>query len=45
MPTGDAPQSFLDRLDDAARNMLLSVARPVSFRRGACLARAGAPSR
>jgi CRP-like cAMP-binding protein len=45
MPTGDAARPFLERLDDAARNALLQVARPVSFRRGACLVRAGAASR
>ena len=45
MQAGDAAKAFLDRLDDAARNLLLSVARPVSFRRGARLARAGEPSR
>ena len=45
MPTGEAPRPFLERLDDAARNLLLQVARPVSFRRGACLVRAGEASR
>jgi CRP-like cAMP-binding protein len=45
MPAGDAPLPFLDRLDDTARNALLSVARAVSFRRGACLVRAGDVSR
>jgi CRP-like cAMP-binding protein len=41
MPPGDARMAFLERLDDAARNLLLSVARPVSFARGARLLRAG----
>jgi CRP-like cAMP-binding protein len=45
MPAGDTPRPFLERLDDAARNILLQVARPVSFRRGACLVRAGEASR
>ncbi|HEY4637907.1 MAG TPA: cyclic nucleotide-binding domain-containing protein [Burkholderiales bacterium] len=45
MPTGEPPRPFLERLDDAARNLLLQVARPVSFRRGACLVRAGEASR
>ncbi|MDH4174484.1 MAG: cyclic nucleotide-binding domain-containing protein [Betaproteobacteria bacterium] len=45
MSTGDAPRPFLERLDDAARNALLSVARPVSFARGARLVRAGEASR
>jgi CRP-like cAMP-binding protein len=45
MPAGDTPRPFLERLDDAARNALLRVARPVSFRRGACLVRAGEASR
>jgi CRP-like cAMP-binding protein len=44
MSAGDA-KSFLERLDDAARNALLSIARAVSFRRGACLVRAGDVSR
>lgn len=45
MPAGDTPRPFLERLDDAARNILLQAARPVSFRRGACLVRAGEASR
>lgn len=45
MPAGDTPRPFLERLDDAARNALLRVARPVAFRRGACLVRAGEASR
>ena len=45
MPAGEPPRPFLERLDDAARNILLQVARPVSFRRGACLVRAGEASR
>jgi len=45
MRTGEAPKAFLERLDDAARNALLSIARPVSFRRGACLVRAGETAR
>jgi len=45
MRAGDAPKAFLERLDDAARNALLSVARAASFRRGACLVRAGETSR
>jgi CRP-like cAMP-binding protein len=45
MRTGEPPQPFLQRLDDAARLMLLSIAQPVSFARGACLVRAGEASR
>jgi CRP-like cAMP-binding protein len=45
MPPGDAHKAFLERLDDAARNLLLSVARPVSFARGARLVRAGEDAR
>ncbi|MDH3318608.1 MAG: cyclic nucleotide-binding domain-containing protein [Betaproteobacteria bacterium] len=45
MRAGDAPKAFLERLDDAARNALLAVARAVSFRRGACLVRAGETTR
>lgn len=45
MPTGDAQRPFLERLDDAARNLLLSVARPVSFTRGARLVRQGEATR
>jgi len=45
MPAGDAPQPFLERLDDAARNLLLSAARPVSFARGARLVRHGEATR
>ncbi|MGH8709482.1 MAG: cyclic nucleotide-binding domain-containing protein, partial [Burkholderiales bacterium] len=45
MAAGDATLPFLERLDDAARNALLSIARAVSFRRGACLVRAGEASR
>ena len=40
MSTGEA-KAFLERLDDAARNLMLSVARAVSFTRGARLVRAG----
>lgn len=36
-----ADKTFLERLDDTARNLLLSVARPVSFRKGARLVRQG----
>lgn len=45
MPTVDAARPFLERLDDAARNLLLSVARPVSFTRGARLVRFGEATR
>lgn len=45
MPTGDAERPFLERLDDAARNLLLSVARPVSLARGARLVRQGEATR
>lgn len=45
MPTGEAARPFLERLDDAARQFLLSAARPVSFARGARLVRAGDASR
>jgi CRP-like cAMP-binding protein len=45
MPAGDATLPFLERLDDAARNLLLSVARPVSFTRGARLVRFGEATR
>lgn len=45
MPTDDAARPFLERLDDAARNLLLSVARPVSFARGARLVRFGEATR
>lgn len=45
MRTGDAPKAFLERLDAAARDALLSIARAVSFRRGARLVRAGETSR
>ncbi len=45
MPTDDAARPFLERLDDAARHLLLSVARPVSFARGARLIRFGEESR
>jgi CRP/FNR family cyclic AMP-dependent transcriptional regulator len=38
-------RAFLDRLDDAARKVLLSVARPVSFATGARLVRQGDVSR
>lgn len=41
MPSGDPRTAFLERLDDAARHLLLSVARPVSFARGTRLLRAG----
>jgi CRP-like cAMP-binding protein len=40
-----AAQTFLDRLDDAARKLLLSVARPASFAKGARLVRQGDASR
>ena len=36
---------FLDRLDEAARTLLLSVARPVSFAKGARLVRHGEEAR
>lgn len=45
MPTGDAHRPFLERLDDAARNLLLSVARPASFTRGSRLVRQGEATR
>lgn len=45
MPTGEAARPFLERLDDAARQFLLSAARPVSYTRGARLVRAGEASR
>ncbi len=45
MERGETQLPFLDRLDDAARNLLLSIARPVSFTRGARLVRAGDASR
>jgi CRP-like cAMP-binding protein len=45
MPTGGAQRPFLERLDDAARNLLLSVARPVSFTRGARIVRQGDATR
>jgi CRP-like cAMP-binding protein len=45
MPTGDAARPFLERLDDAARNLLLAVARPVSFTRGSRLVRFGEATR
>lgn len=45
MPAGDAAVPFLERLDDAARAIVLAVARPVSFARGARLVRAGEASR
>src|SRR4051812_2703092 len=38
-------RAFLDRLDDAARKLLLSAARPVSFAKGARLVRQGDASR
>ena len=38
-------QTFLDRLDAEARNLLLAVARPVSHAKGDRLARYGDPSR
>jgi len=38
-------QPFLDRLDAAARTLLLSVARPVSFAKGARLVRHGEAAR
>ena len=37
--------TFLERLDDEARNLLLAVARPVSYEKGARLVRHGDPSR
>ncbi|MEA3192204.1 MAG: family transcriptional regulator, cyclic receptor protein [Betaproteobacteria bacterium] len=37
--------SFLDRLDGEARNLLLAVARPVSHKKGERLVRHGDPSR
>src|SRR5690349_13766786 len=39
------PAPFLDRLDPAARELLLSAARPVSFVPGATLVRHGEPAR
>jgi CRP-like cAMP-binding protein len=45
MPTGGAQRPFLERLDDAARNLLLSVARPVSYTRGARIVRQGEATR
>jgi CRP-like cAMP-binding protein len=45
MRAGDPPKAFLERLDDAARDALLGVARAVSYRHGSCLVRAGEPSR
>ena len=45
MRTGEPAKPFLARLDDAARNMLFSIAQPVSFTRGARLVRAGETSR
>ena len=45
MPTGEAARPFLERLDDAARQFLLSAARPVSCTRGARLVRAGESAR
>lgn len=45
MPTVDAARPFLERLDDAARHLLLSVARPVSFTRGSRLVRFGEATR
>jgi CRP-like cAMP-binding protein len=41
----DRSRAFLDRLDDAARKVLLSVARPASFAKGARLLRQGDASR
>lgn len=38
-------QPFLERLDDAARTLLLSVARPVAFAKGARLVRHGEAAR
>src|SRR4051812_1184230 len=38
-------RAFLDRLDDAARKLLLSAARPASFAKGARLVRQGDASR
>ncbi len=40
-----APPAFLDRLDPEARNLLLSVARQVSFMQGSQLVRHGEPAR
>ena len=40
-----SPASFLDRLDAPARELLLSVATPVSFMAGATLVRHGDPAR
>ena len=37
--------SFVNRLDEEARNLLLAVARPVSYVKGAQLVRYGEPSR
>lgn len=45
MERGETQLHFLERLDDAARELLLSIARPVSFTRGARLVRAGEVSR
>ena len=39
-----AAKSFLDRLDEEARKLLLAVARPVSFEKGSRLVRHGDPS-
>jgi CRP-like cAMP-binding protein len=38
-------KSFLDRLDEEARSLLLAVARPVSYVKGAQLVRHGEPAR
>ncbi len=43
--SADSSKPFLERLDDAARNLLLSVARSASFAKGARLVRQGEASR
>ena len=45
MAAGDASVPVLERLDEAARGVLLDVAQPMSFARGARLVRAGETSR
>src|SRR3954468_8925236 len=40
-----APRSFLEGLDDEARDLLMSVAAPISFTPGSTLVRHGDPAR
>jgi CRP/FNR family cyclic AMP-dependent transcriptional regulator len=44
-PPAEIRKSFLDRLDNEARELLLSVARPVSFQKGTRLVRHGDAAR